>query len=659
MRLTWLLLLLVAFSLFSSLAAIAIPTNEDVNTAQPSKQVIVDVVVQDKNGQRVKGLRSEDFRVFENHQEQQISSFSVYEAGTASSPLNALAIPESTFTNADDTETDSINVILLDEVSTSIAAQQSARDKLIRFFSQKSNNSHFAIFVLGSGDVCVTCDGLKMLQGVTQNKNFLIGAIKRRGAHAPLLRVSSLQVEDTNLQPLAQLANVLRDLPGRKQLIWMADNFDAAPVARRGDIWFPPKFRGWDRMDPLSPTQMLHLASGRLAAARVAVYPIDLTGRNKSIEKVRFCLDYSAMLTQTSPNMISLPTYEPTYSCNEKGIRLDLMAAETGGKAFHGPGGIQEALSESVSDGDGYYSISYTSTNPRFNGGVRSIRLEVRGGEYQLYYRRHYFADDPATLFYQGSALTPDIVVPKTVSNNNPSYVQSSSALVPWMIVRPKDSSTSIDAEPIMEAMRFGTPESTDVIFGAHIEALARPVRATVAQMDLIANLDAVRSQRIAEAVIDLNQQQILDRGHLTLNTLPPADPVYVQNFQIDYLLPARQLRLSTTPDGELAARGEVEALAYDASGRKLAAVKGSLTYNVAPGDLENFKASRCKVPVQVYIPEEATTLRLAIRDGVSGKSGSLEIPLWAIPSHHERRRLEVPVLPDEDKGKKKKSAHR
>jgi VWFA-related protein len=229
-------------------------------------QTIVDVVVTDSNNQPVKGLREVDFQVFEGKKLQQIRSFQAHDHQVATGTLNAPKLPENTFSNAASSEKGPVNVVLLDQMTTSIEDQNLAKQELIAYLNQKPPDSRFAIFTYRKNRdaPCISCDGLRMLQGITSEKELLIGALEARGAQPaePKLRMLvGWGIEDTSMHALAVIGNFLKELPGRKQLIWLSDNFDAAPVAKRGDVWFPAKFKGWQKVDPLSKEQTLHLAA--------------------------------------------------------------------------------------------------------------------------------------------------------------------------------------------------------------------------------------------------------------------------------------------------------------------------------------------------------------------------------------------------------------
>jgi VWFA-related protein len=163
----------------------AIQTNgRDQDKEDDPHQVIVDVVVTDSTNQPVKGLRERDFQVFEGNKPEQIRLFEVHDQQAESQPPKATKLPENTFSNAAASEMGPINVILLDHVSSSAGDQKFAKQELSAYLEQKPPGSRFALFTYRkNGDtLCVSCDGLRMLQGITSDKALLVGALERRGA---------------------------------------------------------------------------------------------------------------------------------------------------------------------------------------------------------------------------------------------------------------------------------------------------------------------------------------------------------------------------------------------------------------------------------------------------------------------------------------------
>src|SRR5712691_10734888 len=74
------------------------PTSEDVNIPAvrvTTRMVLVDAVVTDKSGQRVKGLTKDDFTILENGKpQQQIAVFSSESRGFGGAPPSRPALPE-------------------------------------------------------------------------------------------------------------------------------------------------------------------------------------------------------------------------------------------------------------------------------------------------------------------------------------------------------------------------------------------------------------------------------------------------------------------------------------------------------------------------------------------------------------------------------------
>jgi hypothetical protein len=448
------------------------------------------------------------------------------------------------------------------------------------------------------------------------------------------------------MRALAEIGNFLKELPGRKQLIWLSDNFDAAPVAQSGDIWFEPKFKGWQNVDPLSKEQTLHLAASRLAIARVAVYPIDLNGRNKKIESKRLC-------EQNLPTMgIELYTQSEEdnryYECTgADGIRIDNMAGKSGGQVFHHRGGIREEIAQAVAEGENYYTVSYSPAKRRFDGKLRTIRVAINEKHYQVRFRRQYFADDPSTVYRPGTEPTPDIVLPGT------------SITTPWNVGRVSGLDHSGPGEPIEAGMRYGGPELDGLIFEAHLAAKGRPVKATREQMKQLENYESFRDESIEQHMPNLTKEELKTQHHgqTLLSPLPSPHQLYLQGFSIDYSIAASQLGSTTAADGKLNANLEIAVLAFDKRGKRVTGIKDTIYFAVDAAQSQLLPASDYRMQQTFDIPERASVLRIAIRDVSRNKVGSVEIPIGAISNPYRRRRLEIPVVAGDD-GQEKKSRH-
>ena len=466
-------------------------------------------------------------------------------------------------------------------MATSIQDQKLAKDELIAYLDGKPPGSRFAIFTYRKNrdTLCIPCDGLRMLQGITSNKALLIGALESREAQEqdPTSRAFvGSEIEDTSMYALAEIGDFLKGLPGRKELIWLSDNFDAAPIAIRGDVWFPPRFSGWRDAKPLSREQTLHLAASRLAIARVAVYPIDLTGRTRRIESKRLCEE------NLPPERIGLYTQSEEdntyYECtSSEGFRIDSVAGKSGGQAFHRQSKLREEIAQVVAEGENYYTLSYSPTKKKFNGKLRTIRVVITGKEYRVRFRQQYFADDPSTVYRPENTASRDIVLA--------SYV----ATAAWNVGRVSVLGPAAPAEPIEAGMRYGGPELDGLILDAQITAKGRPKKATADQMKQLERYESFLYESVQRHMGNLTKAEMKTQHHgqTLLSRLPPPDQVYLQAFSIDYSFAASQLGGITASDGKFVANVEIAVLAFDRRGRRVTGIKDTFSFPFPEAQLQ------------------------------------------------------------------------
>ena len=82
------------------------------------------------------------------------------------------------------------------------------------------------------------------------------------------------------------------------------------------------------------------------------------------------------------------------------------LADATGGHAFYSTNDVTAALGEATDIGGNYYSLSYSPTNPKDDGGRRAVAVRVVQPGYKLSYRRFYFTSAlrPADTIRRDSA---------------------------------------------------------------------------------------------------------------------------------------------------------------------------------------------------------------------------------------------------------------
>ncbi len=215
-----------------------------------SNLVLVDVIATDKKGNYIKDLKKDDFRVFEDDKEQQITSFSREADAPGSGP-----------------EPQHYMILFFDDSTMDAGLQVRAGQQAAKFVeSTASPNRQMAVVDFG-GVLNIaqnfTADGDLLKRAVSTvrfsavNPNAGSGRNELAAMGAPLLAsVESNFAQRTMLLSLRELAKSLRNVPGRKTLILFSAGF------------------------PLNSERHAELTAALddLNKSNVAVYPVDVRG---------------------------------------------------------------------------------------------------------------------------------------------------------------------------------------------------------------------------------------------------------------------------------------------------------------------------------------------------------------------------------------------
>ncbi len=172
------------------------------------------------------------------------------------------------------------------------------------------------------------------------------------------------------LQAFQALARYLAPIPGRKNVMWVAGSF---PIHFFPDTGARGKFS--------SPYQSdVQRTANLLTADQVAVYPILATGLDPN--------------TVYDSNNYGKPVEADESDRSFNQIAMELLARDTGGRAFYNTNDLSGAMSEAIDDGSKFYTLAYAPSNEKMDGKYRRIELKMAGGDYKLSYRRGYYAED-------------------------------------------------------------------------------------------------------------------------------------------------------------------------------------------------------------------------------------------------------------------------
>jgi VWFA-related protein len=393
-----------------------------------TRLVYVDVVVRDSSGNVVRGLPQESFHVKEDGKAQAINFFTAHtlDTGTAAAAtrqpagVENLAAGKLDFTNVESGggAPGAVNVILLDLLNTPATDQIDARRQLLKFLEGLPSGQQVALFLL--------TDRLRMIQSFTgsseqlreaarridpkdfhfvrseteqmQEQDMVVGWAKEtRGSGPGQALAKALAREDvinadlrarTTIAALEELARATSGYAGRKNLLWLSDDFPMVVGDQLTDVRYE-QFRAIPRYRE---------TLDEMANAKLAIYPISLKGLPVGgVSASSSGVGEASLMGGPSgsfkdPQMGSTLGGQASDRASYK-VLLNEIARQTGGDAFVGTNDFALALRRSMIDGANYYTLAYHPLNGKWDGHFRKISVEVDGKGYSLAYRRGYFAD--------------------------------------------------------------------------------------------------------------------------------------------------------------------------------------------------------------------------------------------------------------------------
>ncbi len=377
--------------------------------------VLVDVVVTDSKDEPITGLEKKDFEILEDGKRQTIAAMEEHKVIHAKPP-KLPPMPPDVYTNFPPVPTtDSVNVLLLDALNTQVADQSYVRAQLVRYLTTVEPGTRLAVFVLTSR--------LRMIQSVTTDSSLLLAALNKSLEGGPqqspmLLSREEIDMEtegsaemmsnlvgetdmaltamaprgvaymmqskldsrlETTLQGLQQLARYLAGIPGRKNLIWFSGSF---PIGIFPDLNAAEPFQGVrEYAGEVQRTATL------LTVGQVAIYPIAAEGLvSNAVYEAN-----SARISETRGS--GSQDFSDTRDRNANHLSMEVLAEDTGGKAFYDTNGLKNALARAIDYGSHYYTLAYTPTDRKMDGRYRRIQLKLSAGKYKVAYRRGYYAE--------------------------------------------------------------------------------------------------------------------------------------------------------------------------------------------------------------------------------------------------------------------------
>ncbi len=631
--------------------SIAIPLSSQTNrpaTAAPeatlhitSRAVLVDVLVTDRNGAPVRGLKQGAFTVDEQGKPQTISFFEEH-TSIPGPPREMPKLPPNVFSNFSPfPDPPVVNVLLLDSLNSRLDSQQVVHKQALKFLKAAKPGSRMAIFTMGLG--------LHFVQGFTDDPTLLLAALNNKknnevqssvmlqsqsevnananlagminapvsgggtaGNPAMAAALSSFLDENEGsrtsdrvlltLENMQRLATFLTGFPGRKNVIWFSESF---PLVVQGIV--DPQLK-----DIFANTMAM------LAAARVAIYPVDSRG----VDTASFYQADNQLPSSTSaPYQIMGVDSAPTGRASEPspgggggqsapgaqvgGLQQEdsaralaryteeSVAKETGGKAFVGSNGFAQIIDDITSSSADFYTLSYAPTDQKMDGSYRKIDVKVAGGHYNLSFRRGYPATDAAL---PGSALLTRAKEVQKLAVQNPGQV-----------------------DPLIPFMDLGMPQSEQILFKVLVKPLAEKPATDVSQASPPATAVPAPTAALAPPT------------DLTPTTNPEPKKALPIHYKVDFAIDLSDLAFDTDADGQHKGALSLSILAYDRYGNIAARKETEASLAIKPQVWEIYKKTGLLFSTQIDVPKGQYWLRIGLYDQSSAKVGTLELPLDSV----------------------------
>jgi VWFA-related protein len=401
------------------------------------RQVIVPVLVRDRDGRHVSGLKQSDFRILEDGVEQTITAFQVESSGSpaveaepapsaAAEPKPAgqanLALPKIRHTY----------LICLDTFRAAFGSLHYAREALQKFFqSQHTGDSQYALVALGPS--------MKMVQNLTQDPAKVLASLDDKNFSKMALgsQKTSWQAEiasflDEMNEIRAQVDSRdpyerergrvrMRSLPGTAQGLAEQDRFLTVTLLGQLKTLVAQMTKSKEHRTVLLISDGFQMNAGREPWELLLAFFPELS-RHVMNAHDRLSSEFDAIVRVAAANNIVIDTIDSRglytqsfFDVSQRGVsatnaprmmtamgRLDseagdsLMefAAATGGTAYRNSNDILAGIQRAVAEGRDYYSLGYVSTNAALDGKFRTIAVEVKGKKLVVQLKRGYWATD-------------------------------------------------------------------------------------------------------------------------------------------------------------------------------------------------------------------------------------------------------------------------
>jgi VWFA-related protein len=448
--------LIALIALFAMLHAQAISAWQKPDASKDSQEfkftvsthlVLVPVIVTDKQGKHVTGLKAEDFEVKEDGAVQKIARLDELTADTVK--VQATSGNPKSFTNQVAAEhPKKLEIIALDQINTPFVSGAQGYRGLVEFLAKNVDaNTLLAL-------VAITPNGVQIIHNFTTDPSVLVAAVGKvratlnskdtrsqdipgessesdaeavqltallggssvaniapgssnaliaqaraamQQAHAAADASRETQASLITLECLQQIAQYFQGVPGRKSLIWASTGFKFSLGSAPESLTRGTTNEDWQR------------TFNMLQDANIAMYPVDVGGLVQGVSANNLQSLDSAMIrsggadggvgTGGGGRQAGLEAVnngslvDPTVGRQQT---MRTLADMTGGQAFYNSNDASGLFRKAGEDASQYYLLSYY-THDNGKKGWRKLAVKVRQDNVKVRGRTGYFFSSVAT----------------------------------------------------------------------------------------------------------------------------------------------------------------------------------------------------------------------------------------------------------------------
>jgi len=554
-----------------------------------AREVLLDVVVTDKDGQPVTGLTAADFSVSEEGDAQKLTHLEEHrplDAAALARMKAAPAMPPNTFTNFMPVEnTNASTVVLMDALDQNMQTQMELRQQLIDYLKHMQPGTPIALFQLDTE--------MRLIQGFSADPKVLLAAAESKRDMPSMIKPSPGSRDEYQRarreilrSGFQMMGRYLAGFPGRKNLVWFTGSI---PESYRTDPLSSSFGRSFHDDFSLLEEDQGGLMDA-LTLSRVAVYPVDARGLETPPQ------------FEASNNGRGSPFGGVRFVGSHvmEHMDLDSMAEQTGGKAFYNTNGLKQVLARIVDNGSSYYTLAYATTNQKWEGQFRNIKVTIARPAVKVQYRKGYYAVDRAK---QEQRLLAAMAKRKAKAGGNPFADADDDAAKAEDYAGDEGALVKHPKGGFEATMQLGAIPPTEVILTARITE-----GSTVVKLD-------------KKAALPADNYLVADYKGKPFRT-----------YHVHVVADARALGLTRGADGIHRGTVEFVTLVFDQTGHQVNSMKSTAILNFTDARYPALLKTGLPVDQEIAVPVKGNYfLRVGVHDVASDHIGAIEIPVDAV----------------------------